>query len=251
MDKHELALKVASDWIKVLGGPLRDKSISIVFESGGYFPDDWTIAAWKLPFRTRRNLPKAVAHLKRDGKFIPEKEVREVILRNAFDSLELTIFQVPEEQTIPKWVEEEYFVRGILRALLRLRYPDWNEHQLIDYEEKLVGKKGLRRASLPKAALYTCQLVLTTFLINLGVFWVLNGYTIEGNLAGLYIAVMVEGLFLAALGLTLTEVYDTTIYSPTGRTFFEHVRFPPRPTAAIALMASGLLLFLLGLFLLP
>jgi hypothetical protein len=250
MDRHELALTVASHWVNVLGGPLRGKRISISFEADGYFPDDWTISAWKLPFQTRDALPKAVAHLLRDGRWIPEKEVREAVLRNAFDSIEIMIFQVPERDNIPKWVEEEYLVRGILRALLKVRYPDWDGRQLANYEEKLIGKKTLGRVSIPRAALYTCTLVSAVFLINSAAFWVLDGYTTDGIMPNLCFAIMIEGLFIAAYSLTFTRVYDMTISSPSGRTFFEHVRFPPRLTVAIAAFASGMLLFFIGLLLL-
>jgi hypothetical protein len=250
MDRHELALKVASHWIRVLGGPLRGKSISVSFLADGNFPDDWTIAAWKMPFMTRETLPKAVAHLLRDGRTIPEKEVREAVLRNAFDSIEIMIFQVPERDNIPKWVEEEYFVRGILRALLKVRYPEWDERQLANYEEKLTGKKILGRISIPKATLYTCALVSAVFLINSAVFWVLNGYTTDGIMPNLCFAIMLEGLFIAAYSLTFTRVYDMTISSTSGRTLLEYVRFPPRLTVAVACFASGMLLFFIGLFLL-
>jgi hypothetical protein len=250
MDRHELALKVASHWVEVLGGPLRGKSISVSFAVDGYFPDDWTIAAWKLPFQTREVLPEAVAHLLRDGRAIPEKEVREAVLRNAFDSIEILVFQVPERDNIPKWVEEKYFVRGILRALLKVRYPDWNERQLANYEEKLTGKKVRGRVSITGVALYTCALVSAVFLINFAIVWVLNGYTTDGIMPNLCFAIMIEGLFIAAYSLTLIRTLDVTVSSPSGRTFLEHVRFPPMPTMAVASFASGMLLFFIGLFLL-
>jgi hypothetical protein len=64
------------------------------------------------------------------------------------------------------------------------------------------------------------------------------------------IAIMIEGLFMAALSATFVDVYDTMIYSPSGRIFYEHVRFPPRTRAAVALVASGASLFFIGFFLL-
>ena len=250
MDRHALALKVASQWTRVLGAPLRGKSISVSFVVDGGLPDDWTIAAWKIPFMTRETLPKAVAHLLRDGRSIPEEEVRDAVQEGAFDAIEITMFQVPERGNIPKWVEEEYFVRGILRALLKVRYPDWDKRQLANYEEKHMGKKILGGISIPNAALYTCALVSAVFLTNSAVFWMLNGYTTDGIMPNLCFAIMIEGLFMAGYSLTFTRTYDMTISSPSGRTFFEHVRFPPRPNGAIACFASGMLLFFIGLFLL-
>ena len=123
MNRHELALSVASHWIEVLGGPLRGKRVLISFAADGHFSGAWTVDAWKLPYWTRETLPKAIAYLQRNGTRIAEEEVREAILKGAFDSIEITIFQVPERTNIPKWVEEEFFVRGFYTLCCRSDIP--------------------------------------------------------------------------------------------------------------------------------
>jgi hypothetical protein len=260
MNRHELALKIASHWIEVLGEPLAGKSVSVSFELSDDFLKEGEVIDFGYQLSpahqirdarrfTRETLPKAVAHLLRDGRMIPENEVRGAIQENAFDGIEVTLFQVPERDSVPKWVEEEYFVEGILRALLRLRYPDWDRRQLAKYAEKLIGRKRLRRFSFAKAVLYAGLIVSVVLFVNLGVFWGLNRYMLEGSWPSVHLAIMVEGLIIVFVGLTFVNVYDTMIYSPTGRIFYEHARFPPRTSVAVACAAAGVALFLIGLFL--
>lgn len=247
MDRHELAHAVASHWVRVLGRPLTGKQVSIRFEADGDLPDAWTIAAWKLPYQTRDMLPKAVAHLLRNGRRLPEAEVREAVLKNAFDSIQITIFQVPERTNIPKWVEEEYFVRGILHALLLLKYPDWDRRQLRDYEKKLIGPKDRNLGTLLRIPLYVCAVILIVFAINFTVFLALGH--LPDNMTSMYIAFTWESIGLMLFGLMFTRVQDIPVYGPAGR-FHEIVRYPPRLTAAVTFITSGLVLLILGLLLL-
>jgi len=249
MNRYELARKTADHWATVLGAPLQGKPIHVSFAAEGRFPDSGTIVHAQIPFRTRDTSPKAVAHLLRDGRPIPKKEFRDAVREGAFDAIEITVFQVPERGNVPNWVAEEYFTRGILRALLKVKYPDWNERQLTSFEEKYLGKKTRGRISFPRVVFYTCVFVPVAFLVNFVVFWVLNGFTADGIRLSLCIAIMVEGLVLMIVSLTLAETFDTTVYSPSGRIFYEHVRFPPKPTVALASFASGLALFVIGLVL--
>lgn len=250
MNRYELARKTANHWATVLGAPLQGKTIHVSFAADGRFPDNGTIVHAQIPFKTQDTSPKAVAHLLREGRPIHQRELRNAVREGAFDAIEVTIFQVPERGNVPNWVVEEYFTRGILRALLKVRYPGWNEHQLTSLEERYLGKKIRGRMSFLRAAFYTCVFVPVAFLVNFVVFWVLNGFTVDGIRLSLCIAIMVEGLAMIVISLTLAETFDTTIYSPSGRIFYEHVRFPPKPTAALASFASGLMLFIIGLVLL-
>jgi hypothetical protein len=169
------------------------------------------------------------------------------MLKNTFDSIQITIFQVPERTNIPKWVEEEYFVRGILHALLLVRYPDWDRRQLRDYEKRLVGSKDRNLGALLRIPVYVCAVVLIVFAINFAVFLAL-GY-VPDNMTSMYIALTGESVALMLFGLTFTRVRDMPVYGPAGR-FHEVVRYPPRLTAAATCIISGLVLLMLGLLLL-
>lgn len=208
MDRNELTLKVAHRWTKILGGSLTDKAISIRFLMSGSFSRDWLVDP-RLNFVTWEPLVRPVAHIFLDGKPIPEEEMREVVLRNSFDSIEITIYQVPEENQIPEWVEEEYFTRGILEALLKLRYPDWDESQRTDYEKKLLEKKrSLDIVSILRVPLYICLLTLAVLSIDLVAFWMLNGLRIMDDMTNLSFTIMLEGLIMAIFGFSLTRVRD-------------------------------------------
>lgn len=261
MNRHELALKVASHWIRVLGEPFVSKSISVSFELSDHFPaegefvDDWGYqltpgrGILEERWRTRESRPKAVAHLLRDGRMVPVNEIRRAIQEDSFEGIEITLFQVPERDRVPKWVEEEYFVKGILRALLQLRYPDWDKRQIAKFEERLIGQKRQRRFSFARAVLYAGLIVSAVLFVNWGIFGVSDVYISGVGWLNVHLAIMVEGLIMVLVGLTFVDVYDMMIYSPTGRIFYEQARFPSRPSIAVACAVAGLVLFLIGLFL--
>ena len=128
--------------------------------------------------------------------------------------------------------------------MLQVRYPDWDRRQLIDHEKKLIGKKDRMTESILRIPVYVGAVVMIVLAINFAAFLVL-GYT-PGDMTILYIAITWESLALMAAGLTFTRVHDIPVYGPTGR-FYEVVRHPPRLTAAITCIASGVVLLIVGL----